>query len=59
MATNDKIKMLLDTIARLRNLIQKENELLLNPGNKEELKQLLEEKKRLPRTMKSTFRVLK
>ena len=59
MATNDKIKMLLDTIARLSKLIQKENELLLNPGNKEELKQLLEEKKRLPRTMKSTFRVLK
>ena len=44
MATNDKIKMLLDTIARLSKLIQKENELLLKPGNKEELKQLLEEK---------------
>ena len=47
MATNDKIKMLLDTIARLSKLIQKENELLLKPGNKEELKQLLEEKKAL------------
>ena len=47
MATNDKIKMLLDTIARLSKLIQQENELLLKPGNKEELKQLLEEKKAL------------
>ena len=47
MATNDKLKMLLDTIARLSKLIQKENELLLQPGNKEDLKQLLEEKKAL------------
>ena len=47
MATNDKIKMLLDTIARLSKLIQKENEFLLKPGNQEELKQLLEEKKSL------------
>ena len=47
MTPHDKIKILLDTIARLSKLIQKENELLLKPGDKEELKQLIEEKKAL------------
>ena len=47
MAANNKIKMLLDTIARLSKLIQKENELLRKPGNNEELKQIIEEKKAL------------
>ena len=47
MATTSNYNMLMDVMARLSNLMQRENELLLQPGNKEELKILLEEKKAL------------
>jgi len=45
MGKDYNINMLLDVIARLSKLMQRENELLLQPGNKEELKILIEEKK--------------
>ena len=38
MGKDYNINMLLDVIARLSKLMQRENELLLQPGNKEELK---------------------
>ena len=47
MTTTNNYKMLMDVMARLSNLMQRENELLLQPGNKEELKILIEEKKAL------------
>ena len=47
MAISNNYNMLMDVMARLSNLMQRENELLLQPGNKEELQILIEEKKAL------------
>ena len=58
MGKDNNIKMLLDVIARLSKLMQRENELLLQPGNKEELKILIEEKKAVSANYESQIRGL-
>jgi len=44
MTINDKINKLLGIVARLSKVVQEENELLVKPGKKTDLKQLLDEK---------------
>ena len=44
MTTDDKINKLLGIVARLSKVVQQENELLVKPGNRTDLKPLLEEK---------------
>ena len=47
MTSDDKIKNLLATVARLSKLIHQENELLSKPGRREEMELLVDEKKAL------------